>query len=84
MKQVVLYGREGCCLCEEAREQLDRLGARHPGVFVLQERDIDLVMFQNNKVSSYYVNGAKGWDLTVSRRDRPEQTRLHEASPTRG
>jgi len=35
----VLYGREGCCLCDEAREVLERVRAEHP--FELLERDIE-------------------------------------------
>ena len=39
MKTVVLYGREGCCLCDDARDVLIRAGA---GVrFLLEERDIE-------------------------------------------
>ncbi|MGI8414292.1 MAG: glutaredoxin family protein [Solirubrobacteraceae bacterium] len=40
MTTVVLYGREGCCLCDEAREVLERVRRKHP--FTLHERDIDL------------------------------------------
>jgi redox-sensing transcriptional repressor len=39
MSQVVLYGREGCCLCDDAREVLERVRAEHP--FELLERDIE-------------------------------------------
>ena len=39
MKTVVLYGREGCCLCDDAREILLRVRSRHP--FTLLERDIE-------------------------------------------
>ena len=39
MPTVVLYGREGCCLCDEAREVL--LAARERLPFVFQELDID-------------------------------------------
>jgi glutaredoxin len=39
MKTVVLYGRDGCCLCDEAREVLSRMRSRHPFAFL--ERDID-------------------------------------------
>ena len=39
MTTVILYGREGCCLCDEAREMLLRIRERHP--FALQERDIE-------------------------------------------
>jgi glutaredoxin len=36
---VVLYGREDCCLCAEARETLERVRRRQG--FELRERDID-------------------------------------------
>lgn len=39
MRQVVLYTREGCCLCDEAREVLARV--RHTTPFALSERDIE-------------------------------------------
>ncbi len=39
MRTVVLYGREGCCLCDDARAVLMRVRVQHP--FVLAERDID-------------------------------------------
>jgi hypothetical protein len=39
MRIVALYGREGCCLCDQAREILIRVHATHP--FVFEERDID-------------------------------------------
>jgi len=39
MRTVALYGREGCCLCDQAREILVRVRARHP--FAFEERDID-------------------------------------------
>jgi glutaredoxin len=38
-RTVILYGRPGCCLCDEAREVLLRARGRHP--FALLERDID-------------------------------------------
>lgn len=38
-RTVVLYGRPGCHLCDDAREILTRVGADLP--FVLQERDIE-------------------------------------------
>ncbi len=36
---VTLYGRPGCCLCDEARALLLEVRARHP--FELVERDIE-------------------------------------------
>jgi hypothetical protein len=41
MKTLVLYTREGCCLCDEARKVLDQVHGRNPRAFVWQERDID-------------------------------------------
>jgi Glutaredoxin-like domain (DUF836) len=41
MRTVVLYGREGCCLCEEARTVLVRVHGRHPAAFAWHELDID-------------------------------------------
>jgi glutaredoxin len=38
-RTVTLYGRDGCCLCEDAREILLRVRRRHP--FELVERDIE-------------------------------------------
>ncbi|MHB1528452.1 MAG: glutaredoxin family protein [Acidiferrobacteraceae bacterium] len=38
MKQFVLYGREGCHLCEEMRRALETL--RGQGEFMIEERDI--------------------------------------------
>ncbi|MEX1141744.1 MAG: glutaredoxin family protein [Thermoleophilaceae bacterium] len=37
---VTLYGKPGCCLCDEAREELDRLGRKVP--FDLEEVDVSL------------------------------------------
>lgn len=39
MTEVTLFGREGCCLCDEAREVLLRVRDQRP--FELRERDIE-------------------------------------------
>ena len=41
MRSVVLYTREGCCLCDDARRVLTKVLDRHPGTFEIQECDID-------------------------------------------
>ena len=38
MRRVTLYGRDGCHLCDDAREALERVRARTP--FLLEEVDI--------------------------------------------
>jgi hypothetical protein len=37
----MLYSREGCCLCDEARQVLVELHGRHPRAFSWRECDID-------------------------------------------
>jgi len=41
VKHVVLYTREGCCLCDDARAVIMQVRSRHPLAFDLEERDID-------------------------------------------
>jgi hypothetical protein len=38
VRHVVLYGKPGCCLCDEAREAVAAVRARHP--FELEEVDV--------------------------------------------
>ncbi len=38
MRRVVLYGKPGCCLCDEARAAVAEVRARHP--FELEEVDV--------------------------------------------
>ena len=40
MSRVVLYGKAGCCLCDEARAAVEAVRARHP--FELEEVDVSL------------------------------------------
>jgi glutaredoxin len=67
MRTVVLYGREGCCLCEDAREVLERVRASHP--FVLEERDIDsddgLFRAYLERIPVVVIDGEEVFDLFV-------------------
>jgi len=40
MTEVTLYGKAGCCLCEDARQVLEEVRAEHP--FALEEVDVAL------------------------------------------
>ena len=40
MTRVVLYGKAGCCLCDEARKEVELVRERHP--FELEEVDVSL------------------------------------------
>jgi glutaredoxin len=41
VRTLTLYSREGCCLCDEARQVLLDVQARHPQAFSWQECDIE-------------------------------------------
>ncbi len=67
MRTVVLYGRDGCCLCDDAREILMRVRARRP--FLLQERDIDtddaLLRAYLERIPVIAIDGVEEFELLV-------------------
>jgi glutaredoxin len=67
--EVVLYGRSGCCLCDEAREVL--LGARAEHPFVFAERDIDadesLLRAYLERIPVVTIDGVEAFELFVDR-----------------
>ncbi len=80
--RVVLYGRDGCCLCDDAREILLRVREAHP--FALQERDIEaddrLLTAYLERIPVVTIDGVEAFELFV---DEGELTRLiAEASAT--
>jgi glutaredoxin len=64
---VVLYGREDCCLCEEAREILERVRQRRG--FELRERDIDedeaLALAYLERIPVVTIDGVEAFELFV-------------------
>ena len=75
MTSVVLYTRPGCCLCDDAREVLQRLQSKHP--FVLSERDIEqddaLLRRYLERIPVIEVDGLEAFELGV---DESELERL--------
>ncbi len=67
MTIVVLYGREGCCLCDDARKVLER--ARRSRPFELEERDIDaddaLLRTYLERIPVVAIDGQEVFDLFV-------------------
>jgi hypothetical protein len=69
MRTVVLYTREGCCLCDEARDVLSRVRSQHPSAFDLLERDIDaddaLHRAYLERIPVVTIDGAEAFELFV-------------------
>jgi hypothetical protein len=67
MTMVVLYGREGCCLCDDAREILQRVRRERP--FTLDERDIDsdeaLLRAYLERIPVVTIDGVEAFELFV-------------------
>ena len=67
MVTVILYGREGCCLCDDAREALRRARDRH--LFSLEERDIDgdeqLTRRYLERIPVVTIDGEEAFELFV-------------------
>jgi glutaredoxin len=64
---VVLYGREGCCLCDDARALLLRAQQRHR--FVLEERDIEhedaLLAAYLERIPVVTIDGQETFELLI-------------------
>jgi hypothetical protein len=65
--EIVLYGREGCCLCDDARDVLLRVRAEHP--FAFAERDIDhdeaLLRAYLERIPVVTIDGVEAFALFV-------------------
>ena len=63
----MLYGREGCCLCADARAVLDRVRIRRP--FALTERDIEtdesLLAAYLERIPVVTIDGEEAFELFV-------------------
>jgi glutaredoxin len=67
VRNVVLYTRPGCCLCDEARHVLERVRSRHP--FALIERDIEeddgLLRRYLERIPVVEIDGSEVFELFV-------------------
>ena len=71
MTEVVLYGKAGCHLCEEARAEIDAVRARRP--FELTEVDVSLdpVLHARygERIPVVVVEGAEAFEFHVDGRE---------------
>ena len=81
MRIVVLYGRDGCCLCDDARETLLRVRSRHP--FVLEDRDIDcddeLLRAYLERIPVVTIDGVEQFELFVDESELERRLDIVEA-----
>jgi hypothetical protein len=66
-RDVVLYGRDGCCLCDDARALLMKVRAERP--FNFTERDIDcderLLHRYLERIPVVTIDGTEAFELFV-------------------
>jgi len=67
MPRLTLYTRAGCCLCDDAKQVIER--ARRRAAFDYQELDIDgdpeLRRLYNDEVPVIAINGVKAFKYKV-------------------
>jgi hypothetical protein len=70
MRRVVIYTREGCCLCDDALAVLERVRTRHPGAFTIEAVDIEsddaLLRRYLERIPVIEVDGAEAFELFVA------------------
>lgn len=84
--EVTIYSKPGCCLCEQAKEQLATLQATYE--FILREinilQDLSLYNKYKEKIPVIFINGRKVFEyrldekqfirlLKSAAQERPEQ-----------
>lgn len=73
MRDVVLYTRDGCCLCDTARDVLRRVRSRNPSAFRLEERDIEaddaLYRAYLERIPVITIDGQESFELVVDERE---------------
>jgi len=69
-REVILYGRPGCHLCDEARAVIRRVAAVHP--FALRERNIEesdeLLRAYLERIPVVSIDGVERFELFVDER----------------
>ena len=80
---VVLYGRDGCCLCDDARELLLRAREKRP--FTFEERDIEqddtLLAAYLERIPVITIDGIEAFELLI---DEAELERALGGAFTKG
>jgi hypothetical protein len=64
---VVMYSREGCCLCDDARQVIERVRASRPFAFreLDIERDETLLKAYLERIPVVTIDGEEAFELFV-------------------
>lgn len=83
MRHVTLYTREGCCLCDEARQVLAKVRTKHPSAFVLHERDIEadeaLHRIYLERIPVVVIDGEEAFELVVGETELEQRLGIVQA-----
>lgn len=83
MRRLVLYTREGCCLCDEAREVLSRVLRESGSALELKERDIeadeDLLRAYLERIPVVTIDGVEAFELFVDEAELRRRLGIVEA-----
>lgn len=83
MRTVAIFGRDGCCLCDQALEVLERVRVTHP--FALEQRDIEsderLLAAYLERIPVVTIDGVEIFDFFV---DEAELKRCLEEPALQG
>jgi hypothetical protein len=65
---ILIYSRQGCCLCDEMKAVISQIGRRHP--LTIREIDVDTsVDLQDqfgNEIPVLFINGRKAFKYRVT------------------
>jgi glutaredoxin len=75
MPTVVMYGRDGCCLCDDAREIIERVRSWRP--FEFEELDIesDVALLRSylERIPVVTIDGVEAFELFVDESELAER-----------
>ena len=79
LPEVVLYTRAGCHLCDEAKEQIRRVQAQAPFVFLEVDIDLDPDLREryNEEVPVVFINGKKAFKYRIDPRQFLKRLQSH-------
>jgi hypothetical protein len=83
MRDVVLFTRPGCCLCDQAREVLLAVQRRRPSTFTLHERDIEsdrrLHLAYLERIPVVTIDGEEAFELFLDQDEFERRLGIVEA-----